>query len=161
MGIIVNCDPAFPELDQRMIDSLVALGERVLQAHHWDKAEVGLTFTDDETIQQLNKEYRGIDAPTDVLSFALEEGEEGPLEYGEGEDSPPVLLGDIVISLPRAKEQAREYGHSLEREVLYLAVHGLLHLLGYDHQHAKDKQVMRAEEERFLQAEGWSREDEE
>jgi len=161
MGIIVDCDYDFPEIDQRMIDTLVALGEKVLRAYHRETAEVGLTFTDDATIRQLNKEYRGIDAPTDVLSFALAEGCEEPLDYGEEEELPPELLGDIVISLPRAREQAEEYGHPLTREVLYLTVHGLLHLLGYDHQSEEEKREMRAEEERFLQAEGWGRADEE
>lgn len=161
MGIIVNCDIKAPEIDQRMVDSLAALGEKVLRAYRRGKAEVGLTLTDYETIQQLNKDYRGVDAPTDVLSFALEEGEKTSAEYEGFQELPPELLGDIVICLPRAKEQANEYGHSLARELHYLAVHGFLHLLGYDHQNETEKKEMREEEERFLHAEGWDRDHEE
>ncbi len=94
--------------------------------------EVSITFTDNEKIHGLNKQYRNVDRPTDVLSFPL-------LDF-EGEEEgfmPPELetmLGDIVISLEKAREQAEEYGHSFEREVAFLCVHSMLHLLGYDHE---------------------------
>lgn len=96
-----------------------------------NSCQVSLTFTDNEGIHVLNNQYRGVDAPTDVLSFPL-------VDYtGESEepvaDEPVVSLGDIVISLERALEQAEEYGHSSEREVAFLCVHSTLHLLGYDH----------------------------
>lgn len=108
-------------------------------------AEVGLIFVDDNYIQSLNAEYRGIDKPTDVLSFALNEGEPMPEDEGAEE-----LLGDIVISLPTALRQAKEYQHSFEREVAYLAAHGALHLLGYDHQTEEKKEIMRDKEEAVL-----------
>ena len=88
--------------------------------------EVSLTFTDNAGIHALNKEYRGIDRPTDVLSFPQ-------INYGDGE-SAEGALGDIVLSLERAKEQAEEFGHSFERECAFLCVHSVLHLLGYDHE---------------------------
>ena len=90
--------------------------------------EVSVTFTDNEKIHSLNLEYRSIDRPTDVLSFPMYERDE--LENAVGE----IALGDIVISLERAGEQAEEFGHSFEREVSFLTVHSTLHLLGYDHE---------------------------
>ncbi|CCO09100.1 rRNA maturation RNase YbeY [Desulforamulus hydrothermalis] len=131
-------------------DNLVNLVEKViletLQYEGYSPgAEVGLIFVDDNYIQSLNAEYRGIDKPTDVLSFALNEGEDMP-QVEEAED----LLGDIVISLPTARRQAAAYGHSFEREVAYLTAHGCLHLLGYDHQNEADRQVMRQKEEAIL-----------
>lgn len=131
-------------------DTLVKLVEAVimesLQSEGYStEAEVGLIFVDDNYMRSLNAEYRGIDKVTDVLSFALNEGEAMP-EEEEAED----LLGDIVISLPTARRQAEEYGHSFEREVAYLTAHGSLHLLGYDHQTEEDKQVMREKEEAIL-----------
>ena len=157
MGVIVNKELAAPEIDEGTIASLVSLGERILAAYGRSQAEVGVTLTDYRTIQELNRDYRGVDAPTDVLSFALEEGEEGSEDFGELEEQPPQLLGDVIICVPRAIEQAKEYGHSVARELHYLAAHGLLHLLGYDHQTATEKKMMRGEEEKFLVEEGWSR----
>lgn len=90
--------------------------------------EVSIAFVDNEAIAELNLNYRGIAGPTDVLSFALEEGD----EFIVPKDA-PLMLGDIIISVERAKAQSEEYGHSLEREIAYLLVHGLLHLAGFDH----------------------------
>jgi len=115
--------------------------------------EVGVTFVDNETIKQLNRQYRSIDRVTDVLSFAQEEG-----EAFEQLPGAPRLLGDIVISLERAKEQSEEFNHSLAREVGYLTAHGLLHLLGYDHQNDQDKERMRTAEEQIMAKLNLSRE---
>ena len=111
-----------------------------------EEAEVSLMLVDDQRIHALNKEYRGVDRPTDVLSFALQEDMEDEPDAAFEDD----MLGDIVISAERAKEQAEEYGHSFEREIVYLAVHGTLHLLGYDHEEEKDKQEMRSKEEEVM-----------
>lgn len=108
--------------------------------------EVSVVLADDEYIHQLNHQYRGKDCPTDVLSFALNEGEEPEIIDGPE----VVLLGDIIISLETATRQAEEYGHSLERELAYLTVHGILHLLGYDHMLEDEKKEMRQEEEYIL-----------
>ena len=111
------------------------------------KTEVSVSLVNDEVIHVLNKDYRGIDRPTDVLSFALDEAEE-PVEIG----GPEVhLLGDIIISAETALRQGEEYRHGFNRELVYLGVHSLLHLLGYDHMNRKDKAVMREEEEKALQ----------
>ena len=101
-------------------------------------AEVSLTFTDNEGIRALNSEFRGIDKPTDVLSFPLTDYEstETPLA-----DELKGSLGDIVISLERAKEQAEEFGHNFEREIAFLTVHSMLHLLGYDHVNGEEEEL--------------------
>ncbi len=120
---------------------------------------VGLIITDDEGIREMNREYRGIDAPTDVLSFPLQEYEspEQPRVLFPQPSEEPLSLGDIVISYPRAAEQAQEYGHSLERELAFLAVHGMMHLLGYDHEDPSQAARMRQEEESILQRLGLTR----
>ncbi len=100
--------------------------------------EISVTFTDNEKIHALNKEYREKDAPTDVLSFPMFEN--GEIEYDDESDE-PCAIGDIVISLEKAVEQAAEYGHSLEREAAFLAVHSVLHLLGFDHETSEDDDV--------------------
>lgn len=112
-------------------------------------AEVSLVFCDDRAIRRLNGKWRGVDAPTDVLSFPQlteDEWREPVIR--------PVLLGDIVLSLESAARQAKEYGHSTEREILYLFTHGLLHLLGYDHLKEDERQRMRAREEEIMAAAG-------
>lgn len=115
-------------------------------------SEISLTLTDDEGIRTLNRDYRRLDQPTDVLSFPLlEEAGDEPSVVGDEQD---YLLGDIVISLERAVIQAGEYGHSLEREVGFLFIHGLLHLLGYDHDTPEGESDMREREEATLQAFG-------
>ena len=111
------------------------------------QTEVDITLVDDAAIHELNLTYRGIDRPTDVLSFALDEGEEEP---EVDDDEIEHLLGDVIISAPTAVRQGEEYGHGLEREMTYLAVHGMLHLLGYDHMEEKDKLIMRKREEEVL-----------
>lgn len=117
------------------------------------RAAVDVSLVDDEEIRALNRDYRGVDAPTDVLSFALNEVEDAPGDVGPARR----LLGDVVVSLQRAVEQAAEYGHSLAREVCFLAVHGTLHLLGYDHQLPEQERRMRALEEDILAALGMRR----
>lgn len=113
-----------------------------------EETEVDITIVDDEEIHELNRTYRDVDRPTDVLSFALDEGDEDEPELiGAPEEH---LLGDIIISAETAQRQADEFGHGLTREFVYLAVHGLLHLLGYDHMCDEDKVVMRAKEEEAL-----------
>ena len=111
--------------------------------------EISFSLVIPEEIQELNAEYRNIDKETDVLSFPM-------LEFPEDEDMRtyatgiPVMLGDIVISTTRAAEQAEAYGHSLEREICYLSVHSVLHLLGYDHMEEDEKRVMRAREKAIM-----------
>lgn len=118
-------------------------------------SEVSVTFVTNEKIQEINKEYRDKDQPTDVISFALEETSEGEREL-LGPDMPRIL-GDIIISVQRTREQAEEYGHSELRELGFLAVHGFLHLLGYDHMTEKDEVVMFGRQREILDEFGLKR----
>jgi probable rRNA maturation factor len=112
--------------------------------------EVSLVFTDSETVKQLNRDYRGVDEPTDVLAFYM-------LPQKEADDSfalPPdgvTRLGEVIISYPRAVEQAKEQGHSTERELALLIIHGILHLLGYDHEEPEEEAEMRTREKALLE----------
>jgi probable rRNA maturation factor len=120
-----------------------------------DGSEVSITFVTNEAIHEINRKYRDKDQPTDVISFALEELGEGEVEIvGEGI---PRVLGDIIISTDRTKEQAQEYGHSFERELGFLAVHGFLHLLGYDHMTPEDEKVMFSKQDEILSSFGLGR----
>ena len=119
----------------------------LLQEEFDGSAEVSVTFVDNAKIHELNKQYRNIDRETDVLSFPL--GENG--EYDINHDTGAKMLGDIVISLEKAVEQAEMYGHPLQREVAFLTVHSMLHLLGYDHEAGGLEAVhMREKEEAVL-----------
>ncbi len=114
--------------------------------------EVSVTLTDNEKIHRLNRDYRNVDRPTDVLSFPLCDWEDGGQAFG------PMALGDIVLSLEKAKEQAEAYGHSYEREVAFLTVHSMLHLLGYDHETSEeDEKEMFARQNAIMDLMGLSR----
>lgn len=125
---------------EALVRKVLETGLKVLAVK--DPVEISVTFVDNETIRTLNRDYRGVDQVTDVLSFAQEEGAEFIQLQGA-----PRMLGDIIIALERAVEQSNEYNHSLEREVGYLTAHGLLHLLGYDHQTEEERHKMRELEE--------------
>lgn len=113
-----------------------------LKTHGAKACEVSILLTDDPEIQSLNHQYRHIDAPTDVLAFAMSEGVDGDLN--------PDLLGDLVISIPTAKRQASCQNHSLETELALLTAHGVLHLLGYDHQTLEETAIMFEKQESIL-----------
>ena len=116
-------------------------------------AEVSVSFVTNDEIHELNREYRGVDRPTDVLSFPMLEGDadEGDIDI----DSDSVVLGDIIISAEKAVEQAAAYGHSVERELAFLAVHSTLHLLGYDHERSEEEEKdMFEKQEKILIAAG-------
>ena len=144
-------DPRFAaEVD---LDQLRRVIERALAAEgRHAVVEISLVIADDATLRQLNVNYRGIDRPTDVLSFPLQAPEEipGPGQTFIGPPDEVLRLGDVVVSFQRAQEQAADYGHSLARELAYLTVHGVLHLLGYDHEDEADRRVMRNKEEAAL-----------
>ena len=112
---------------------------------------VSVTLVDNRYIHRINKKYRGIDRPTDVISFAFLDGDDyDKVLFNEG----MVALGDIYISTEKAQEQAEEYHHSLKRELSFLFVHGLLHLLGYDHMKKEDEEVMFSLQEKILKERG-------
>jgi probable rRNA maturation factor len=109
-----------------------------------DDAEISLTFVSKDEIRELNNTYRGIDNPTDVLSFPMIE------DFNDIEPGDEMMLGDVVICLEKACEQAEEFGHSREREIVYLFVHSVCHLLGYDHMEPEEKAEMREAEEKVM-----------
>jgi probable rRNA maturation factor len=123
---------------------------RVLAAEGVAAAEVSVVVADDRTVRDLNARYRGEDAPTDVLSFALNERAEDFVLPPDG----ILRLGEVIVSLPTARRQARASGHGVREEVAWLVVHGLLHLLGYDHQEEEEERAMRSREAALLTAPG-------
>ncbi|MCK8824460.1 rRNA maturation RNase YbeY [Fuchsiella alkaliacetigena] len=134
MEVMINNLQDELKVDPKLEALIVELITNTAQEESISTGEVSVALVDNEHIQRLNKRYRQQDQVTDVLSFPQDD----------------ELLGDIIISLPRAESQAREYGHSLAREVGFLTVHGMLHLLGYDHQDQQSKRVMRKKEEQIL-----------
>jgi len=124
--------------------------------HNLDKkrCEISVTFVDLDEIHELNKQYRGVDKPTDVLSFPqFDDLEEEIPEVCE------ICLGDVVICEQKAREQAEEFGHSFERELVYLFTHSVLHLLGYDHMEDDEKKAMREREEEIMKQIGLMRQE--
>ncbi|MCM3599535.1 rRNA maturation RNase YbeY [Robertmurraya korlensis] len=129
------------EMTEKVIEQmegLLKLAQKKLQIT--EPCELSVTFVDNDRIQEINREYRGKDKPTDVISFALEELGEGEIQISGA--NMPRVLGDIIISIDKAREQATDYGHSVERELGFLAVHGFLHLLGYDHETEAEEKEM-------------------
>ncbi len=131
-------------VEKTVEDEMIRAAEIVGKIYGVENSELSITLTDDENIHALNKKYRNIDKPTDVLSFAFRESDEPQILDSEFE-----ILGDIIISVERAKIQAEDFGHSFLREIIFLEVHGLLHLLGYDHIEEQDRIEMEAEQ-RFI-----------
>lgn len=147
------------EISEEFITLLNQILQKAGEAEGVTDGEVALTFVTNGKIHELNYAYRGIDRPTDVLSFALNESmDEEPEIVYELEDGEELefgdMLGDIIISVERAQEQSEEYGHSLERELGFLFVHGFLHLLGYDHQDAASEAEMMGKQEAVLKQVG-------
>jgi probable rRNA maturation factor len=123
---------------------IIKAAENVLLMEKSEDCEVSIFLTDDAEIHRLNKLYRNVDRPTDVLAFAMREGVDGELNQ--------EILGDVVISLPRAKQQASVYGHSFEVEMSLLVSHGVLHLLGYEHEEKDDTLVMQRKQKEILRS---------
>ena len=141
MNVIISNYPENLTFPQEIEENVRRAAEKVGELYGVENGEVSVTLTNNDYIHTLNREYRHIDRPTDVLSFALNESEEPEIENG-----PDVnVLGDLVISVERAREQAADYGHSVRREIAFLTVHGMLHLLGYDHMEEQDRLEMEQE----------------
>ena len=165
MAIVLDWNNEQDEFDipEAWINKLNEVLQLAAEQEGVQNGEVTLTFVDNQEIHQLNKQYRGIDRPTDVLSFAMNDDVEDELdiifEVGSEDELDPLsgMLGDIIISVERAEEQRIEYGHSLEREIGLLFVHGFLHLLGYDHQDDEAEAIMMAKQEAVLQKVGLNR----
>ena len=156
MEIIISKEPETIIVDESIIEDIKRAVETIGELYDVKDSEVSITLTDDETIHELNRDYRGIDRPTDVLSFAFHESDE-PEIITDDVDEAIDTLGDIIISVERAKSQAEDYGHSLRREIVFLTVHGMLHLLGYDHMEETDRLEMEKEQEYIMSQLGISR----
>ena len=132
-------------------DKVGNIAQRILELENAPSpCEMSIVITDSETIHRLNRDYRGIDRPTDVLSFCLgnEEGKEAPPFILPPDDT--AHLGEVIISYPQATEQAAAEGHSIDRELTLLLIHGILHLLGYNHEQANDEIEMQTLEKHLL-----------
>lgn len=149
----MNTYEIFNETDKKLdkeMDKLYELLEFTLKREKLENVEFNIIFVDSETIHEMNRTYRNVDRVTDVISFALEDNKTIELDHR--------LLGDIYICIERAEEQAKEYGHSFLRELSFLTIHGLLHLLGYDHMEKIEEEIMFKKQEDILNEFGIRRE---
>ena len=152
MEIIFEDRQDFARLDQDIMDKVEAVISGVLAYEGYDDDyEVSLSFVSNDEIREINRDYRKIDKVTDVLSFPMYDGEEVDVDFGA------ISLGDIVVSIERASDQAKDFGHSLERGVCFLVCHSMFHLLGYDHMEEEEAKEMRAKEEAVLSQLGITR----
>ncbi len=135
------------QVAEEMENLIREAAEKALLMEDSEDCEVSILLTDDAEIHRLNKLYRDVDRPTDVLAFAMREGVDGDLNQ--------QILGDVVISLPRVKQQAQTYGHSFEVEMLFLVSHGVLHLLGYEHDEEDDMLEMQSKQKNILRSLGY------
>lgn len=152
MNTTISFEPETLTVDANLLDEILRAADVVGEIYGVENSELSITLTDDEHIHALNKKFRNIDRATDVLSFAFRESDEPEIIGTDFE-----ILGDVIISLERAKVQAADFGHSFLREVIFLEVHGLLHLLGYDHIDDDDRREMEAEQKFVMSKLGISR----
>jgi probable rRNA maturation factor len=139
--VIIDIRPEI-QPSPKIEDALEKAAERTLAIEKSEDCEVSILLTNDAEIQKLNATYRDVDAPTDVLAFAMREGTDGDLNS--------EILGDVVISIQTAERQAEEYGHSVEAELSLLVIHGILHLLGYDHAEKDEAQIMQEKQKEII-----------
>lgn len=144
MNTTISFEPENLTVEENLLDEILRAADVVGEVYGVKNGEFSITLTDDAHIHALNKKFRGVDRATDVLSFAFRESDEPEIVGADFE-----ILGDVIISLERAKMQAEEFGHSFLREVIFLEVHGLLHLLGYDHIDDDERREME-DEQKFI-----------
>ena len=152
MNTTIGFEPETLTADENLLAEILRAADTVGKIYGVENSELSVTLTDDEHIHALNKKFRGIDRATDVLSFAFRESDEPEIL-----DAQVDVLGDVIISLERAKVQAEEFGHSFLREVIFLEVHGLLHLLGYDHIDDDERREMEGEQKFVMSTLGINR----
>ena len=152
MNTAISFEPETLTVEKNLLEEIMRAADVVGDIYGVENCELSITLTDDKNIHELNKKFRGIDRATDVLSFAFRESDEPEVIGAEFE-----ILGDVIISLERAKVQAEEFGHSFLREIIFLEVHGLLHLLGYDHIVDDERQEMEAEQKFIMEKLGIGR----
>ena len=164
--LIIENEQNKEEFTPEMSSLIQTVCEKVMELEECDfDAQISLTLTDNENIRQINNEHRGIDRPTDVLSFPMCDFEtpgdfdaldETPEEYFNP-DTGELMMGDIVISVEKVKEQAEKYGHSETRELAFLVAHSMLHLSGYDHMEEEERIEMEAMQSEILERRGYRR----
>lgn len=161
--LIIENEQNKEAVTEDITSAIQAVCDKVMETEECDfDAEISVTFVDNEAIRAINKEHRGIDSATDVLSFPMLEFDEDGVALDADWDGDLVMLGDIVISLERAREQSAEFGHSFLREVAFLTAHSMLHLLGYDHVDDEEgDRIMREKQNAVLGALGITRDIEE
>lgn len=148
MNIFIDDRQNLYKITDELLNTIdLVVEESLKEENEMLENEVSISFVDDEEIKILNRDYRGVDRATDVLSFPIE------LEF----ELPEPILGDIIISTKTAQRQAVEYNHSIEREIIYLVAHSMFHLMGYDHMTEEDKKEMRDKEEKVLKQLGIDR----
>ncbi len=152
MNTTISFEPETLTVDNKIFEEIMRAADVVGELYGVENSELSITLTDDKNIHALNKKYRDIDRATDVLSFAFRESDEPEVIGADFE-----ILGDVIISLERAKVQAEEFGHSFLREIIFLEVHGLLHLLGYDHMQDDERQEMETEQKFIMEKLGIGR----
>lgn len=141
MNTTISFEPETLTIEDSLFEEILRAADAVGEIYGVEDCELSITLTDDEHIRALNKNFRGVDKATDVLSFAFRESDEPEIFGADFE-----ILGEVIISLERAKVQAQDFGHSFLREVIFLEVHGLLHLLGYDHMNDDERLEMETEQ---------------
>ncbi|MFO7888003.1 MAG: rRNA maturation RNase YbeY [Eubacteriales bacterium] len=140
MEVLINNRQKIRVIEKKEIGLIEKAVEACLiEENKNSKVEISISFVNNKEIKELNKKYRGKDYPTDVLSFPLNEEVEGL-----------IILGDIIVSIEKVMQQSEEYNHSFERELTYLIIHGMFHLLGYDHLIEEDKKIMRGKEKKIV-----------
>lgn len=152
MNTTISFEPETLTVEENLLKEILRAADIVGEIYGVENSELSITLTDDKNIHALNKKYRGIDRATDVLSFAFRESDEPEVIGADFE-----ILGDVIISLERAKFQAEEFGHSFLREIIFLEVHGLLHLLGYDHIEDDERLEMETEQKFIMEKLGIGR----
>ncbi len=155
MSLEVDFQDEDQDVSTEMITTLDDLLKFAANELKIDEAELSVSFVGNERIQEINATYRNKNQPTDVISFALEEEGEGEIPI-VGEELPRIL-GDIILSIPKAYEQAEEHGHSFKRELGFLTLHGFLHLLGYDHMTEEEEKEMFSLQDTLLDSFGLTR----
>jgi len=136
-----------PDIQHEVEEILRKSAERTLIEEGCEECEVSVLLTDDSEIHNLNAAYRDVDSPTDVLAFAMREGDDG--------DPDDKILGDVVISIDTAERQTKEYKHSIEAELSLLVIHGILHLLGYDHAEGDEADIMQKKQKEIIETLGY------
>jgi probable rRNA maturation factor len=157
LSVVINNNlEEFNKKHEHIINEVIAVSLETEECPY--EVEVSVTITDNEEIRKINNEFRNLDKPTDVLSFPLidyyKPGDFSVVEEDDDElfdlDTGELMLGDIIISMEKAEDQAKEYGHSIEREIGFLTAHSMLHLMGYDHMEVDEEKLMKQKQEQIL-----------